>query len=113
MNGKNTQGENIADNGGIRETYRAYLRSVESDGAEPRLPGLTQFTPEQLLFVSYAQVWCEIQTPESLLGQVLSDPHSPGRFRVVGPLGNSEDFQKEFNCPADAAMNRPEKCKLW
>jgi len=113
LNGKNTQGENIADNGGIRETYRAYLRSVESEGAEPRLPGLTQFTPEQLLFVSYAQVWCEIQTPESLLGQVLSDPHSPGRFRVVGPLGNSEDFQKEFNCPADAAMNRPEKCKLW
>ena len=70
MNGKNTQGENIADNGGIRETYRAYLRSVESEGTEPRLPGLQQFSPEQLLFVSYAQVWCEIQTPESLLSQV-------------------------------------------
>lgn len=70
LNGKNTQGENIADNGGIRETYRAYLRSVESEGAEPRLPGLQQFSPEQLLFVSYAQVWCEIQTPESLLSQV-------------------------------------------
>merc|ERR1712121_596859 len=113
LNGKNTQGENIADNGGIRETYRAYLRSVESEGSEPRLPGLEMFTPKQMFFVSYAQAWCEIQTPESLLGQVLSDPHSPGRFRVVGPLGNSEDFQKEFNCPADAAMNRPEKCKLW
>jgi len=113
LNGKNTQGENIADNGGIRETYRAYIRSVESQGSEPRLPGLTQFTPEQMLFVSYAQVWCEIQTPESLLGQVLSDVHSPGRFRVIGPLGNSEDFQKEFSCSADANMNRPEKCKLW
>lgn len=113
LNGKNTQGENIADNGGIRETFRAYLRSVESEGAEPRLPGLIEFTPEQMLFVSYAQVWCEIQTPESLLGQVLSDPHSPGKFRVIGPLGNSEDFQTHFSCPADAQMNRPEKCKLW
>ena len=45
--------------------------------------------------------------------QVLSDVHSPGEFRVIGPLGNSEDFQKEFNCPADANMNRPDKCKLW
>ena len=113
LNGRNTQGENIADNGGIHETFRAYTRSVESLGSEPSLPGLTQFTNQQMLFISYAQVWCEIQTPESLLGQVLSDPHSPGRFRVIGPLGNSKDFQKEFSCPADAAMNRPEKCKLW
>jgi len=113
LNGRNTQGENIADNGGIHETFRAYTRSVESLGSEPALPGLTQFTNQQMLFISYAQVWCEIQTPESLLGQVLSDPHSPGRFRVIGPLGNSEDFQKEFSCPADAAMNRPEKCQLW
>ena len=56
LNGKNCQGENIADNGGIRETYRAYSNSVASEGAEPKLPGLTQFTSEQLLFVSYAQV---------------------------------------------------------
>ena len=70
LNGRNTQGENIADNGGIRETFRAYTRSVESLGSEPALPGLTQFTPQQMLFISYAQVWCEIQTPESLLSQV-------------------------------------------
>lgn len=113
LNGKNTQGENIADNGGIHESFRAYMRSVESLGKEPSLPGLTQFTSEQMFFISNAQVWCEIQTPEHLLGQVLGDPHSPGRFRVVGPLGNSEDFQREFNCPADAAMNRVDKCKVW
>jgi len=113
LNGKNTQGENIADNGGIHEAFRAYTRSVESLGKEPSLPGLTQFTSEQMFFISNAQVWCEIQTPEHLLGQVLGDPHSPGRFRVVGPLGNSEDFQREFNCPADAAMNRVDKCKVW
>jgi len=113
LNGKNTQGENIADNGGIHESFRAYMRSVDNLGKEPSLPGLSQFTNEQMFFVSYAQVWCEIQTPEHLLGQILGDPHSPGRFRVIGPLGNSQDFQREFNCPADSPMNRVDKCKLW
>ena len=55
----------------------------------------------------------EYVTCDYVMSQVLSDVHSPGEFRVIGPLGNSEDFQKEFNCPADANMNRPEKCKLW
>eukprot|EP00092_Neocalanus_flemingeri_P034170 GFUD01037162.1.p1 GENE.GFUD01037162.1~~GFUD01037162.1.p1 ORF type:complete len:770 (-),score=219.06 GFUD01037162.1:48-2252(-) len=113
LNGKNTQGENIADNGGIHESFRAYMRSVESQGQEPALPGLTQFTSEQMFFISNAQVWCEIATTESLLGQVLGDPHSPGKFRVIGPLGNSEDFQREFSCPAGSAMNREDKCRLW
>jgi len=114
LNGENTQGENIADNGGIHESFRAYQHSVESQGAEPALPGLTQFTPEQMFFISNAQVWCEISTPEALLGQVLGDPHSPGRFRVIGPVGNSEDFQTAYGCPADSAMNRgDEKCLLW
>lgn len=113
LNGKNTQGENIADNGGIHESFRAYLASIEVEGPEPALPGLQQFSPEQMFFISNAQVWCELQTPESLLGQVLGDPHSPGKFRVIGPLGNSEDFQNTFNCPAESPMNRVDKCKLW
>merc|ERR1712168_1396470 len=113
LNGKNTQGENIADNGGIHESFRAYLRSLENGEAEPSLPGLEQFTPKQMFFVSNAQVWCELQTADSLLGQVLSDPHSPGRFRVIGPHSNSEDFQREWNCPADSAMVRQDKCQLW
>ena len=60
LNGKMTQGENIADNGGIRESFRAYMRSVESQGAEAALPGLQQFTPEQMFFVSNAQVLLHI-----------------------------------------------------
>ena len=131
LNGKNTQGENIADNGGVHESFRAYKKSVDSLGPEPALPGLTQFTPEQMFFVSFSQVWCEIATPESLLGQVgiagylqlasnkhvlvqvLGDPHSPGKFRVWGPLSNSPDFVREFQCPAGSNMNRDEKCSLW
>jgi len=113
LNGKNTQGENIADNGGLRESFRAYLKSIEAQGEEPALPGLEMFTPKQMFFVSNAQVWCEIATTESLLGQVLGDPHSPGKFRVIGPLSNSADFIREWECPADSEMVRPDPCQLW
>lgn len=57
INGVNTQGENIADNGGLHEAFRAYVRSVESEGEDPQLPGLEQYTNEQLFFISYSQVY--------------------------------------------------------
>ena len=56
LNGINTQGENIADNGGVRESFRAYKLSVDAQGPEPKLPGLLDYTPEQMFFISYAQV---------------------------------------------------------
>ena len=56
MNGVNTQGENIADNGGIHEAFRAYKNSVQQNGIEPRLPGLQQYTPEQMFYIGYGQV---------------------------------------------------------
>ena len=56
INGVNTQGENIADNGGLHESFRAYVRSVESEGEDPQLPGLEQYSNEQLFFISYSQV---------------------------------------------------------
>ncbi|QQP56560.1 Neutral endopeptidase, partial [Caligus rogercresseyi] len=93
VNGDLTQGENIADNGGLRESLRP------SETAQ-RLPGkLSKFTPEQLFFVAYSQTWCEIDSPATLASQILSDPHSPGRFRSIGAVSNSDDFAKAFNCP--------------
>ena len=56
LNGKRTLGENIADNGGIREAFRAYIQSVESQGPKPRLPGLQEISPEQMFFIFEAQV---------------------------------------------------------
>ena len=114
VNGKTTLGENIADNGGLHEAFSAYLKSVEANGAEGPLPGLQQYTPEQMFFISYSQVWCEKKTLGALLSQILSDPHSPGKFRVWGPLSNSPEFVKAFNCPADSNMNRgDDQCVLW
>ena len=52
-------------------------------------------------------------TIEKLLDQVLSNPHSPGKYRIIGPLSNSEDFVKAYNCPVGSNMNRKDKCVLW
>ncbi|XP_046389979.1 neprilysin-4-like [Ischnura elegans] len=112
-NGVITQGENIADNGGIRQAYLAYRRFVQKHGPEPRLQGLEEFTPEQLFFLGFAMVWCESSTTEALLQEVLSDPHSIHRLRVQGTLSNSEDFAEAFHCSSESTMNPKEKCIIW
>ncbi len=70
--------KNIADNGGIRESFRAYMSSVDALGTEPVLPGLEKYTPEQMYFIFNAQLYCEVATEESFVGQIQSDQHSPG-----------------------------------
>ena len=66
----NQHGENIADNGGLRESYLAYQNYVAQYGVEPRLPGLEEFTPNQIFFLSNANIWCSTMTDEALLNQV-------------------------------------------
>jgi len=114
LNGINTQGENIADNGGIKEAYRAYNSWVSRNGAEPRLPGLN-YTPRQLFWVSAANVWCAKYRPKALKLRVLTGVHSPDQFRVQGPFSNMDDFSRDFNCPVGSNMNPPKenKCQVW
>merc|ERR1719192_158981 len=114
LNGINTQGENIADNGGIKEAYRAYNSWVARNGAEPRLPGLN-YTPRQLFWVSAANVWCAKYRPKALKLRVLTGVHSPDQFRVQGPFSNMDDFSRDFNCPVGSNMNPPKenKCQVW
>lgn len=111
LNGKQTLGENIADNGGLKAAFRAYEKWAETN-LEPRLPGLN-LTSKQLFFVGFAQVWCSISTPEALKLQVLNDPHAPAQFRVIGTLSNSQEFAREFNCPLGTNMNPDKKCVVW
>ncbi|XP_071529338.1 neprilysin-1-like [Panulirus ornatus] len=113
LNGVNTQGENIADNGGLREAVLAYQKYIDRNGEEPRLPGLEEYTPMQLLFLSNANVWCTSITTASLLNQVLTDPHSPGKFRVIVPMSNMEHFSSLWNCPVGSGMNPADKCVVW
>jgi len=119
LNGVTTQGENIADNGGLREAFKAYKAFQKEFGREPNVMKSTStgsslsFSPEQIFFLSYANVWCGTETPGRLENRILTDPHSPSRYRVIGPLSNNEDFAKAFHCPLGTPMNRPNKCILW
>uniref|UniRef100_A0A1A9X1W5 Neprilysin, neutral endopeptidase 2 n=1 Tax=Glossina brevipalpis TaxID=37001 RepID=A0A1A9X1W5_9MUSC len=112
LNGINTQGENIADNGGLKESYWAYKDWVGKNGPEPRLPGL-DYTPEQMFWISSAQTWCAKIRKESLKMRITTGVHSPNEFRVLGTLSNTKDFSRDFQCPEGSPMNPVHKCHVW
>lgn len=112
MNGINTQGENVADNGGIKEAYYAYQTWVKRNEQEKQLPGLS-YTPNQLFWISAAQTWCTKSRKEILKLQVTLGAHSPSRYRIIGPFGNTKEFGKDFECPLGSNMNPIDKCKVW
>ncbi|XP_030246015.1 neprilysin-3 isoform X2 [Drosophila navojoa] len=113
LNGKQTLGENIADNGGLKAAYHAYMKTKLDKNADIlKLPGLN-LTHPQLFFVSFAQVWCSSTTDETNLLQMEKDPHSPSQFRVIGTLSNMKEFADVFNCKADTRMNPTKKCEVW
>ncbi|KAJ3025937.1 UNVERIFIED_CONTAM: Peptidase M13, partial [Siphonaria sp. JEL0065] len=106
IDGQLSNGENIADNGGLSISLKSWKTVANSNGGGNNmiLPGLNNYTHEQLFFLSYGQVWCSNETPQ-LVASRLSDPHSPPRFRVNGPMQNSAEFSRVFNCPANSNMN--------
>ncbi|XP_076179809.1 neprilysin-4 isoform X3 [Ptiloglossa arizonensis] len=113
IDGINTQGENIADNGGIKQAFRAYEKWLRLNGdADETLPGLNA-TGKQLFFLNFAQVWCGSMRPEATRNKLKTAVHSPGKFRVIGTLSNSKDFAEIFNCPLNAPMNPLKKCSVW
>lgn len=112
MNGVNTQGENIADNGGVREAFRAYRYYVAANG-RAETTKFENLTPEQVFFLAYANSLCGTNTPQMLRTLIEKDPHSPYRYRVIGTLSNNEDFVRAFECGPDTPMNRLNKCVLW
>ncbi|KAL6254536.1 hypothetical protein P5V15_014589 [Pogonomyrmex californicus] len=112
IDGELTLDENIADNGGLREAIIAYERWKARHGQEPLLPGFTEFTHEQLFFLSFAHLWCESYTPTSLKW-MMEDSHCPGHVRLKAALKNSKEFNTVWNCPVGSNMNPSRKCHLW
>lgn len=104
LDGKLTLGENCADNGGVRIA----LMALE---ASPDRKPVDGYTPEQRLFLGWAQVWCQNVTPEAarMLAQI--DPHSPGRYRVNGVVQNMPEFQRAFGCKP--AATPVQQCRVW
>ncbi|XP_060599061.1 neprilysin-like isoform X3 [Ruditapes philippinarum] len=115
LNGVNTQGENIADNGGIKESYYAYrewIKASRNGKEEDMLPGMN-YTSSQLYFLNAAQVWCENMRDQAKIERILTDPHSIDMFRVYGPMQNFDEFSKAWNCPVGSYMNPAKKCAVW
>ncbi|HTI05376.1 MAG TPA: M13 family metallopeptidase [Gemmatimonadales bacterium] len=104
VNGKLTEGENIADWGGLLTGYDALQRALTRDGR----PGLIEgYTPEQRYFIGYAQSWRVHNRPERLRTRVTVDPHAPEQWRVNGPLSNIAAFAQAFGCKDGDPMVRP------
>ncbi len=109
VNGKLTLGENTADNGGARVSFKA-LHNTDAGQPQKNIAG---FTPDQQYFLSFGQIWCTNERPEALRLQVTTDPHSPPEFRVNGVVQNMPEFQKAFSCKAGSPMVSANACHVW
>jgi endothelin-converting enzyme/putative endopeptidase len=111
LKGRLTLGENTADNGGIRISLMALRNKMAEERHAPKpIDGLS---PEQRFFISYAQVWCQNVSPAQSRLRALTDPHSPGRYRVNGVVSNMPEFQQTWGCKAGQPMVRENACRVW
>jgi len=108
LNGRLTLGENTADNGGLRVSYMALENAL--NGKTDKRAG---FTPEQRFFIGFGQLWCGNTAPQEARNLALTDPHSPGQYRVNGTLQNMPEFQKAFACKAGQPMVSANACHVW
>ena len=111
VNGKLTLGENLADVVGVSVGYDALEKAL---AGKPRTT-IDGFTPEQRFFLAYAQARRSNMLPQQALLQIRTDPHSPGRYRVNGPLSNMPEFAKTFGCQPGDPMVRPDslRARIW
>ncbi len=111
INGRLTLGENIGDVGGMSVAYAAYHRSLQ--GKSP--PVLDGLSGDQRFFLAEAQVWQTLDRDERLRTQVLSNPHSPAKFRVNGPVRNTDAWYSAFDVhPGDKLYLAPEeRVHIW
>jgi len=112
VQGKLTLGENIGDLGGLNIAYAALQKSL---AGKPRPANIDGFTPEQRFFLAWAQIWRQNITPQNQRQRVLTDPHSPGRWRTNGPTSNMPEFAAAFGCKAGDPMVRGDAVRavIW
>jgi len=106
-----TMGENIADLGGLTMAYYAYSMTEEFKSGKK----VNGYTPAQRFFISYAQLWKINYTEAELKNRIATDPHSPGMFRVNGPLMNCPEFFEAFDVKEGDKMRNPSDkvAKIW
>ncbi len=115
LNGALTLGENVADLGGLKLAHAAMEAWLAKTPEAAQRAAGSRYTPSQQFFIAYAQSWCSKSRDAFARQLAVVDPHSPPYWRVNGPLGNLSEFQKAFECKADAKMVRPaaQRCEVW
>ncbi|HUM46896.1 MAG TPA: M13 family metallopeptidase [Chitinophagales bacterium] len=113
INGELTQGENIADLGGLTISYYAFKKATPRSEQDTMV--IKGLTPDQRFFISFAQVWAGSFRPEEQKRRLVMDPHSPGKYRVVGTLSNMPEFYQAFGVKEGDKMYRNEavRGKVW
>ncbi|MBE9664537.1 M13 family metallopeptidase [Mucilaginibacter myungsuensis] len=111
VNGKLTQGENIADLGGLNVAYAAFKKTKQGQ-SNVKIDG---FTPDQRFFMSWGQVWRSSQRPESAAQRIQTDPHSPEEYRTNAPLTNIDAWYNAFDIkPTNKLYKKPEdRIRIW
>jgi endothelin-converting enzyme/putative endopeptidase len=111
--GKLTQGEDTADNGGIHLAMMALENLYKARGKSLDTPEEDGLTARQRFYASFAFVWCSNERPERERLQITTNPHSLGRYRVNIPLSNQADFAKAFGCKKGQPMVKEPACHVW
>jgi putative endopeptidase len=109
INGKLTNGEDIADLGGLVLGWMAW----KAETADKALASRDNFSPDQRFFIGYAQWACENDRPEDLRVLAVTDPHSPAKYRVNGLVVNMPEFERAFACKAGQPMVSANRCRVW
>jgi endothelin-converting enzyme/putative endopeptidase len=109
INGKLTNGEDIADLGGLILGWMAWKAETAATDLAPR----DGFSPDQRFFIGYAQWACDNERPEDLRVLAVTDPHSPGKYRVNGVVVNMPEFERAFSCKAGQPMVSANRCRVW
>jgi endothelin-converting enzyme/putative endopeptidase len=108
INSKLTSGEDVADLGGTLLAYIAW-KAADPNDTTP----IDGFTPDQRFFIGFAQWACENERPENLRANAITNPHSPGKYRINGIVSDLPQFQKAFNCKAGSPMVNAKACQVW
>jgi len=113
VNGKLTLGENLADNGGLANAFKAYQNWAAKQPGGIKAQKFGKFPGNQVFFYAFAQAWCAKQSVKSERLQALTDPHSPNKFRINGAVMNSKPFSEAFKCKTGDKMSPKKRNVVW